>query len=234
MVGLISLSIDMYADTSAATFGMQFFFGMLLSDLSNHPPAQAYMSANRWLHLTVSPILIITGLYIASYPQDCPEWSAWSNVLLRLSYYIFPMDSDVPRFYTGLGLNFIVLGIQLSPIAKDLLATQALLWFGKQSFAVYLLHGTLMRTVLVWMLYGTSVPPSYETMNDMGEIIPPTNVPMRGPIVVFISLPIWLCIVYGCAYLWTTHVDTMCARLTQRLERYVFEEREKSPGLLVS
>jgi len=41
-------------------------------------------------------------------------------------------------------------------------------------------------------------------------------------------------VVYYCAYLWTNYVDAACARLTRRLEDYVFEETEKSSGPLLS
>lgn len=44
----------------------------------------------------------------------------------------------------------------------------------------------------------------------------------------------WFVLVYYCAYLWTAYVDAACARVTKRLEDYVFEEQtEKSTGPLL-
>ncbi|KAI9843645.1 MAG: hypothetical protein M1837_006227 [Sclerophora amabilis] len=231
---LTTFIIYMYYFLSGeATFGMQFFFGMLLFDFSDHAPAQEFIAKRRWIRTVLPPILISIGLGLASYPNDNPEWAPWSKALFDFHTYFMPDEVDIPRFYSGIGLNFVTLGIQLSPITKDILASKFLLWLGKNSFAIYLIHGTLLRTILAYMVYGITVPSQADIINDKGERVPPPFTPQNGPWVVWASVPIWLGIVYFLAHLWTTYVDATCARLSQRLEGYVFKETEKSSGPLL-
>jgi peptidoglycan/LPS O-acetylase OafA/YrhL len=213
--------------TCIATFATQFFYGMFLSDLAQHPPAQAFISAHRWVRTVLPTIFITLGLYLASYPQGGFEWSAWSNYMFRLAPYITPEGADVPRYFSALGLEFVALGIHLSPGAQDFLASKYLLWLGKNSFAVYLIHGTLLRVVLTWFFYGIVVPPYEERFNDQGEKLPPPAMPLLSWQWRLIALPIWFAIVYYCAHLWTTYVDSYCARLTKKFEKYCFVESEK-------
>ncbi|KAF2092026.1 hypothetical protein K490DRAFT_70721 [Saccharata proteae CBS 121410] len=217
------------------TFGQQLFFAMLLCDLSLEPAAQNFMASKRFALNLVSPILVFIGLYLASYPVDGPEWLTWSRQLLDLSTYIFPEGSDIPRRYTALGLDITIIGLFISSHAKDLLSNRYFMWLGSKSFAVYLVHGTLLRTVLVWMLYGISGQPWKEELNELGEIIPPEPLHRPGFLRFAISIPIWLVVVYTVAHLWTTYVDSYCAKLTQKMEKRAFEEGEKGPhgqGLL--
>jgi peptidoglycan/LPS O-acetylase OafA/YrhL len=202
---------------------MQFFFGTFLSDLSQHAPHVAWLNARRWPAYFLSPVLILIGLLLASYPEHEPEWMAWSKAMLDLSRYIFPADSETTRFYSGLGLELIALGIHFSPPVKNALSNRYLLWFGKNSFAVYLLHGTLLRTVLVWMLYGFHTPD--DIVNEDGSRAPGPNMKVCGRLRWYFWLPIWFVLLYAVANLWTKYVDPLCARLTQRLEDYVFEKK---------
>lgn len=206
-----------------AAFGMQFFFGAFLSELAQVPSHTAWMNSRKWPSLVLSPVLIFCGLILASYPEQNPEWMPWSKTMSGLAPLIFPTEAEVPRYYSGLGLEFIALGIHFSPAVKDVLSNKYLLWFGKNSFAVYLLHGTLLRTIFVWMTFGMRLPPDVE--RD-GRMVPGPNLPVCGRVRWYISLILWLPILYSVANLWTKHVDPFCARLTQRLERYCFEDQQ--------
>src|SRR6187402_2231952 len=109
---------------------MQFFFGVFLADLSQHPAHQAWCAARKWPGRILSPILILIGLLLASYPEDKAQWMTWSRVMGQASVYIFPADHETPRFYSGIGLIFIALGIHFSASAKNVLSNKYLLWFG--------------------------------------------------------------------------------------------------------
>ena len=201
---------------------------MFLSELAHHPPAQAYISSRKWLTTIVPPILISIALFLCSYPQDRPEWSAWSKVMADFAPWLFPYEADVPRFYTALGIELFTLGVQLSDVTKEFLSNKYLLWLGKNSFAVYLLHGTLLRTVLVWMFYGAIVPPNPNmTVNDKGEIPPTEPLHLLAPPFLIIGLAIWFGIVYFIADFWTKHIDGFCGRVTQALEAYVFDDNDE-------
>ncbi len=209
---------------------MQCFVGMFLCDLSSHAPAQAFIARHRTGRRVLTVVLLLLGLFSASYPVTHPDYAGWSRFLEDKARYLFPPDVDVGRRYAAVGLDMIAVAIFLSPTAKELLSSPYLLWLGKNSFAVYLTHGTLLRTVFVWMLYGISGQPWVETKNEAGETVPPPWLPQRGPVVTFVSIGIWTGLVYLVAHLWTTYVDSYAARLTQSLESYVFEEDEKSSG----
>jgi hypothetical protein len=105
------------------------FFGVFLSDLSQDPGHQSWCNARKWPGRILSPILIVAGLYISSYPEAEPTWMPWSNVMLEWSHYIFPGGCETDRYYTALGLILIALGIHFSNAAKTFLSSKYLLWF---------------------------------------------------------------------------------------------------------
>jgi peptidoglycan/LPS O-acetylase OafA/YrhL len=205
-------------------FGMQFFFGAFLSDLSQHPGHIAWCQARKWTSRVLAPILIFIGLLLASYPEDKAQWMRWSEFMGQMSIWIFPRDNETPRFYSGIGLEFVALGIHFSPSAKNVLSNKYLLWFGKNSFAVYLLHGTLLRTVLVWLYFGTTLPADV-TLDD-GKVEPGPPIPQPGRARFWFWLPIWLVFLYAVANLWTKYVDPWCARVTEKLVNYVWEDQK--------
>ncbi|KAJ5416950.1 uncharacterized protein N7487_000500 [Penicillium crustosum] len=112
--------------------------------------------------------------------------------------------------------------------SNDFLSSRLLLWLGKQSFAVYLIHGTMLRVVLCWMLYGISGQP-WKGPEPLTDDKRDDWLRIRPPWVVGISIPIWIGLVYVLATLWTAYVDTFCASMTQKLEKAVFVEDEKTP-----
>lgn len=197
--------------------------------MAGHQPTQTFISSqirNRRLFcITISML----GLFLASYPGERPEWAIWSNILRQISHHAFPPGVNVGRRYTAVGVDMLILAIYLSPSAKSVLARPIFQYLGRHSFAVYLTHGTLLRTALVWMLYGVSGQPweELETTDKDGKVVPPPWLPRRGPLTFAIAVPVWLVLVYAVSYLWTTYVDSFCARLTQRLESRVFEQGEK-------
>ena len=213
----------------AAAFGMQFFFGAFLSDLSQHPPHLNWVAARKWPARVLAPILILFGLLLASYPEDKAQWMPWSTFMGQTSVYIFPADNETPRFYSGVGLIFLTLGIHFSPSAKNVLSLKYLLWLGKNSFAVYLLHGAFLRSVLVWMLFGIRTPADIIHEDGSREPGPPLQICGRARW--YFWLPIWFVILYSAANLWTKYVDPWCARLTQKLEKYVFEEPQQDQNV---
>lgn len=210
---------------------MQAIYGMLLSDLSYHTALKDFIEKHpRGRKFLTIPLTII-GLLIASYPGEHPEWAGWSNMMFKASQYIFPPEVNVGKRYTAIGIDMIILAIFFSPSTKDFLSSRLLLWLGKQSFAVYLVHGTLLRTVLCWMLYGITAQPWAPKFDEKGEFAEPPWIPIRGPWVVGIAIPVWIGIVYVCAAAWTKYVDSFCARVTQWLEGVMFMEDEKVEGL---
>ena len=139
--------------------------------------------------------------------------------MVEVARLIFPLETDYGRRFCALGVHFITLGLQLSPDLQDVLANDLLLALGKHSFAVYLIHGTLLRSLLVWALYGIRAQPGKASMGTDGADAAPIWLARRFSGLPFLMVTaLWMVWVYYCAGLWTTYVDVWCARLTQRLE----------------
>lgn len=212
---------------SDSAFGMQFFWGVFLCDLQNLPSSNDFIANRTRLSKLIAGVCLVLGLYVASYPEGHPEWSTWSRWQHQVLVRIVPAKADFPRYGSGIGLELITLGIHFSPLIKDVLSGKYLLWLGKQSFAVYLLHGPLLRWVLCWMVYGTRLPA--DVQNENGDWVP-GKLHFPGGYKLMIWLPLWVPLNYFVANLWTTYVDPWCANFTEQLVSYVKEDNgEKQP-----
>lgn len=217
--------------TYLAAFGMQFFWGTLIADLQNSDTAEALMMSRPHMSAVLSGIYVFVGLTFASFPESNAEWMTWSRLLLNLMRPILPGDADFPRFSSGIGLEFITLGILLSPTLQRLLSSRYLLFLGRMSFAVYLLHGSLIKTTLVWMLYGLHTLPDHEDEN--GNMVA-TRLRYPGHMSLIAWQIVWLPMLYGVAYLWMTYVDPWCERATNKLvESIKLKMSDKTPILPV-
>ena len=153
--------------------------------------------------------------------------------MINIGHYIFPANSEYGRFYPGLGANLLTLGIIFNSTAKKILSHSALCWLGKLSFAIYLLHAPLLRTLLTWMLYApSSRPPSPGKDND-GNDLPPEWVPPVSRWLCFILVPLWYVMIYKIAQAWVAYVDPWCSRVTNWLEDKAFREEGKAEKTLL-
>ncbi|KAI1344399.1 acyltransferase family-domain-containing protein [Xylariaceae sp. FL0016] len=212
-----------------SAFGMQFFWGVFLCDLQNHPGANQWIADRPKISRTLATIFMFLGLYLASYPEGHHEWATWSEMQFQVLVRILPANSEIPRFASGIGLQLITLGFHFSPGLRDVLSSKYLLWLGKQSFAVYLLHGPLLRSVLCWMVYGVHLPPDVYDENGnaiSGKLVFPNGLRLM------ICLPFWIPLNYGAAMLWTGYVDPWCANLTEKIVKYMMLERDEKGVLL--
>lgn len=179
----------------------------------------------------LSGSLVFFGLTIASFPESNAEWMSWSRVMINMMRPMLPANPDFPRFSSGIGLELITLGTLLSPTLQRLLSNRYLLFLGRMSFAVYLLHGTLLKTMLVWMVYGMETLPDHEDAN--GNMVM-TRLRCPGPVSLIAWSIVWLPILYGIANLWTMYVDPWCDRMTNKLvEMITFRGSEKVSTLPV-
>ena len=102
------------------------------------------------------------------------------------------------------------------------------MWFGRNSFAVYLTHGTVLRVFMTRLIYGWSGEPFSITKNEHGD---PVHhwIKRGGPLTFMIAIPVFFVVEYTIAHYWTTYVDAWCAKATKLLEDAMFEsEDEKS------
>lgn len=210
------------------TFGLQFLFGVLLCDIGSEPKFREFV--NKWAKTrrVAQTLLIIIGVYVAGYPLERPEWATWSSQLRWFGQTWFPNGVDLPRRWTAVGWDLMVTGIWLSPTLQNLFSNRPFMWIGRNSFAVYLTHGTVLRVFAARLVYGWSSAGYSVTKNDKGEDVH-HYLPRPGMTRFIIAIPIFFAVEYTIAHLWTTYVDSWCAKATKWLEDTFFEdENEKA------
>ncbi|KAL2017515.1 hypothetical protein VTK56DRAFT_2007 [Thermocarpiscus australiensis] len=218
------------------TFGAMLALGTLLAELAQHRPTQNFISSHqRLLTFVVAPILLLIGGYIGSYPQEHEDWAPWSLSLHKMlidpagdqsrGSLLVPKGSDVRRRASAFFIMCTAISIFISPVFQKLLSHRLLLWLGHHSFAVYLVHGTILRTVGMWIVYGiTGEPWEPAGKNEDGSpkeqvwLQPKSRFHKMASILVFTTLT------YIAAWAWMKWVDTACARATQWLENKVFDD----------
>jgi hypothetical protein len=137
---------------------------------------------------------------------------------------IGPQDQDtISRFYCSIGPTIVMLGITFSRDVRRFLTLPLFNFLGRCSYAVYLLHHTLIRTFLVWLLYG----PAYLTTPEKDEQGRILLLKSPSKLTFCIIMPIFYCILYFIAHLWTKHVDGYCAKIVDRAKDIMFREEEK-------
>lgn len=202
---------------------------MLLCDIGSEPKFRELVS--RWgkTRRFVQTILIVLGIYTASFPGERPDWAGWSRQLLRFGDFIFPPGtSDYAKRWTAVGWLLTVTGIWLSPTLQAIFSNKMFMWFGRNSFAVYLTHGTVLRVFMARLIYGWSGEPWVVEKNEQGEDVFHW-LPRAGSMTFMIAMPIFFVVEYTIAHFWTTYVDSWCAKATKWLEDSMFDtEDEKS------
>jgi len=218
------------ANPDTETFECMFLFGVLLCDIGSEMDFRDFVNSRPRARRFVQTFLIILGLYVGSFPEGNIGWAGWSRQLDRLNPYLFPSHTDPTKRWSAIAWHMIVVGFWLSPTLQSMFSNKLFMWLGRNSFAVYLTHGLLLRTVLVRFIYGwTGASFSKEEVKD-GEPIFHWVPKSQNWLVWMIAIPLWYVILYTVAHLWTTHVDSWCAKATKWLETNMFEseEHEKS------
>lgn len=201
--------------------------GMLLAEITYDPDIQAITARHNLIRTIASAAAIILGLYFTSYPEEHSEWTRWSDGLNLLGRYIFPKNVDFSRFYAGLGVNILATGILFNNTAKKILSNSLFLFMGKLSFAIYLLHAPLIRTVLTYALFGFSVRP-VGGKDEHGNDLPPGFLPVASRWVCVFVIPLFYLFLYRVATLWAAYVEPFCGRVTNWFENLVFREDAKA------
>lgn len=210
--------------------------GTLLAELSQHRPTQNFITSHqRLLTCVVAPFLLLVGGYVGSYPQEHEDWAPWSMSLHKFllnpvdgqnqGSFLVPKGSNVHRRTSAFFIMCTSISIFISPFIQKLLSHRLLIWLGHHSFAVYLTHGTILRTVGMWIVYGiTGEPWEPAGKNEDGSqkqqeyLHPKSRAHKMASILVFTTLT------YIAAWAWMKYVDTACARATQWLEKKVFDD----------
>lgn len=204
-----------------ALIGINIAFGTILAEITQSSAIEKI--SRRWerAYAIVPWCLITLGLYVCSFPSEHSEWTAWSSMLAGWGKMSMPRGGELSRYVHSVGAQMLVLGIFFSPTAQCALSNRWLAWMGKTSFAVYLIHPLFIRTILVWSLYGTLVPP--QGFDKDGASTGPKQMTWQGVrCTSILAFPVFYAALYlGAAY-WVKYVDHWCGVIMQKLEAIMF------------
>lgn len=155
-----------------------------------------------------------------SFPSEYAQDAAWSRFLYDLGQSITPVQSELARFWPGIGAQVLCASILVSQDLRQLLSGQILAYLGGISFSLYLLHGTLMRTVLAWMTFGPAILSGRDLVQPNGFYAQPSN----GWFLII--LPIFLVFLMAAVHIWSVKVEPIFARATKKLEDLVTGGKE--------
>ena len=214
-------------DRYLALVGFNVYCGIILAELTLDSDVQHFAALHHYVRSVTSAVLITLGLFFMSYPEENPSWARWSQNLTSLGKYMFPVNAEYARYYPGLGVNLLTLGVMFNDTAKKILSTSFFCWMGKLSFPIYLLHAPLIRTVLAWVLFGASVRPD-QGNDEEGNQLPPGWLPIANRWIVVMALPLFYVFLYRVAHLWAQYVDPFCGKVTNWFEELVFRDDAKA------
>ncbi|MCJ1308806.1 hypothetical protein MMC25_002461 [Agyrium rufum] len=233
-LGVYAILYMYYWKIGDAVIGINVYAGLFLAEVSLDPMIQDFAASRRYIISVLSTLCIIAGLYCNSYPEEKAEWAQWSRHMIKFGGYIFPKNSEFARFYPGVGSDLLCLGIMFNATAKKILSHSYLCWLGKMSFAIYLLHAPLIRTLLTVMLYGVKSRPNSPGKNAEGHDIPRPWIPHVNNAAVFILVPLFYVLLYRIAAYWQVYVDPWCGRATNWLEEMMYRDDAKAEKPLLS
>ena len=172
--------------------------------------------------------IVLVGLITMSYPRDTPEGAAWSFALRNLGDSILPYIGDKYKAWVSLGSLILILGIVLSSSAQKVLSHPMMVWLGKISFPLYLLHGTFIRSLFAWMLFwGQELRPWRHDPKTLKYPLPSAGWITFSVICFFVPL-------FLCCHLWVKYVEPLCDRATLWMEETMLckddAESELRPG----
>ena len=106
-----------------------------------------------------------------SFPSQFQTWAPWSNFLLEWFNRVSPENAELSRFWPTIGAQLLCLTVVLSPNIRRGLSHPWLLWLGKVSCPLYLLHGSFMRSLLSWLLFAGEHLVEFEERNRDESVI---------------------------------------------------------------
>jgi len=212
------------------TFECQFLYGVILCDLGSEKGFRDFVNSHPKARRTVLTTLIVVGWYVACFPGEHWEWALWSRQLETIGHFLIPNGAaSYPKRFTAIGWDLMVTGIWLSPTLQNMFSNKLFMWVGRNSFAVYLTHGTVMKVGLARLIYGWSTKPYWVEQppaEGEGEAIVHYIPRSSNWFVWALAIPTFFVVEYTIAHLWTTYVDSYCAKATKWLEDTMFEKDE--------
>lgn len=195
---------------------MNIYAGMFLAELN----ADYRTNASSLISWPLSTLMMLFGLFLASFPDENPSWMPWSRAVDAVGQSLIPNGGELNRHVVSLGTTIFVFGVFFSSHARRLLAHPFMNFLGRISFPIYLLHNTLIRTVLSWVLYRQSiVSKGLHPMDKEGK---PIFYESGAPFTFAITIPLFYLTLVYVSYLWTIYVDPRCEKVVSWLSKKAF------------
>ncbi|MCJ1318450.1 hypothetical protein MMC15_003778 [Xylographa vitiligo] len=194
--------------------GFTVFAGILLAEfsLTTTPTLLARYSP------LLSPPLATLALVLMSFPSDAPLSAPWSTSLLTLGQRLLPPQLDFGRTYGSLGALLLVLAIIISPHARAALAAPPLALLGRLSFPIYLLHGTVLRSLFAWCMFAGARLAVVEERTADGAVAVSQRLPLPGGWRTAGSVLVSMAACAAASYAWAGRVEPWFGRCTRWAE----------------
>ena len=215
------------AEFLLAIVGLNVYAGIMLAELNYSRYPLLFSQYSPYF----APPVVLTALVFMSFPSQFHNHAPWSEMLLQWHYKVAPINAEVQRFWPSLGAQLLVLTAVLSPHLRRLLSQRYFLWLGKISFPLYLLHGSIMRTVLAWALFARSELVEMQERNGEQTYIL-MKYPIPGYTMFFIALPIFFVILFTLTHIWTQKVEPYFGVITKMAEDLMFGKKQERPNVL--
>lgn len=212
--------------------GTNVYCGALLAHLSAQSSSLAKPECK--LLTRIAPALcLLLGLHLSGYPENSYEWASWSRQLAEIGLFVFPAGAEYWRFWSAIGAQLMTAAVLLCPSLQKILSHPALIWLGGLSFPLYLIHGPLMRSFLVWMVFGFQKPVTYCSKDsDDNTETSWVQVPFPENWVWYATIPVFFFVLLLTAHLWTLTVEPYCAWMTGRMEETVYGQPQPEERVL--
>ncbi|KAF2396959.1 hypothetical protein EJ06DRAFT_180869 [Trichodelitschia bisporula] len=199
--------------------GIPIYCGAMFTELWLTPSIVRFSASRQLLNRAIPISMVAVGLFIMSFPSQNVQFMHWSLSMNNLGLLLFPEGTETANVWYCVGANMITFGVLLSPDMQAFFSHPICLWLGKQSLPIYLLHGPLMRSQLMWYLYAF-IPPQWVEQYDWGGNLMSAYPIYQYPALwrLYSGFIIYVVAVGLSCHWWTLNVEPWCARTTKWLE----------------
>jgi peptidoglycan/LPS O-acetylase OafA/YrhL len=192
------------------------FMGIILAEASMTSLAMKLSTVSKIL----SPVLVVFALIIMSFTDSFPDKAPWNSALLDFGLQYFPTTGldGTARMYGFLGGALLIFSIIISPHSRWLLSRRPLQWLGKVSFAIYLLHGMVLRSVFSWVLFAGAEKAEFREQEDNGLWQSHYRYPVPGGVHCAFATVVALAVTFIASQVWNMKVEPLFGKVTAMLE----------------
>ena len=220
------------ANGTTARIGLNVYAGIFLAELSMAfplPNAESSSSFRDQAHYILPLILAFFAVLTMGHPSEKDHFAMWTRMYKKLAVHIFPTGADYHYFWCTIGEQMLMVSIMFSADLQKILSHPIMLWLGRISFAIYLLHGFIVRTFMLWLLYGLREPIWLYSKDNAGNVDEawealPNPHGWMYPVCFAVTFALLLFL----SHIFTEYVEQFCAFVTRKLEEVTCPQSAKS------